>query len=352
MANNVLVIEDDRDTADNIVELLSLSGYSVSTAHDGIEGLTFARNNKIDLILCDILLPRLDGYGVLRAIRNIPQLSTTPFVFLTGKVDSQDFRMGMDLGADDYLVKPFHGNDLLRVIETRIKKNKSIVGTATQNGQKAVESTTTVENVSVKILPEHYKIKKVKQKQFVFMEGDSINFLYYVIQGKVKTFRSNGVGKEFLTEIYNTGNFFGYVALLNGAEYKESALALEDSEIAMVTRDEFFHLLKEKGEISLKFIQMISANLVMAEEKMIKLAFDSARKRVADALLYLYGKYNTNGTNNSTFPAYRENIAGISGLTPESVSRNLSYFKNEGAIVVETGHIRILNFKKLENIHD
>ena len=121
--NAILIIDDSSDMRENANELLELAGYKTYTATNGKEGLDLARKHKPDLILCDIMMPELDGYGVLRALENIPEMVSTPFVFLTAKAERTDFRKGMDLGADDYITKPFSGDDLLRVVSARLKKS-------------------------------------------------------------------------------------------------------------------------------------------------------------------------------------------------------------------------------------
>ena len=119
----ILIIEDSSDVLENTAELLELAGYEVFTAKNGKEGLEAARDKKPDLVVCDIMMPELDGYGVLRAFENIPETVGKPFIFMTAKSEKSDIRMGMDLGADDYLTKPFSGDDLIRVIGARLKKS-------------------------------------------------------------------------------------------------------------------------------------------------------------------------------------------------------------------------------------
>ena len=125
MSASILIIEDSGEIRENTAELLELAGYDVTTAVNGKDGLEQARKIQPDLILCDIMMPELDGYGVLRALENIPELTGTPFIFFTAKSEKSDFRAGMDLGADDYLTKPFTGDDLLRVVSARLKKKST-----------------------------------------------------------------------------------------------------------------------------------------------------------------------------------------------------------------------------------
>src|SRR5687767_7528217 len=109
----VLVIEDNNDIRENTAEILELSNYLVATASNGKEGVEQARLHRPDIILCDIMMPELDGYGVLHMIQKNPDLQQTPFIFLTAKTEQSEMRKGMSLGADDYIPKPFDPTDLL-----------------------------------------------------------------------------------------------------------------------------------------------------------------------------------------------------------------------------------------------
>ncbi|MGZ3862121.1 MAG: response regulator [Bacteroidia bacterium] len=347
MSDTILVIEDNVSMRENTSELLELAGYKVASAENGIVGLELAKKNRPDLILCDIMMPELDGYGVRRALENIPDLVGVPFVFLSAKSEKSDFRMGMDLGADDYLTKPFTGDELLKVIAARIKKSRQVKSQiynidgldSLMNEAKVIQD--------INKLSGNRTIKKIGSKDFLFREGDTPNYLYFVISGQVKTFRTNESGKDYIMEISNAGDSLGYSALLNENNYKESAVAIEDSEIALIPKKDFFRLLYSNNEVSLKFIKFITNNLLEAEDRLIKLAYDSARKKVAEAILFLFRKSNINGEN-EFFPAHRENLSSIAGIAPESISRNLTDFKDEGLIESRNGTLRILNLKKLE----
>ncbi len=118
----VLVIEDNREILENTAEILELSSYQVITAENGRIGIEKALTNKPDLILCDIMMPELDGYGVLHIVQNHSELQNTPFIFMSAKRESNDIRRGMSMGADDYIPKPFDTTDLLNAIEGRLRK--------------------------------------------------------------------------------------------------------------------------------------------------------------------------------------------------------------------------------------
>lgn len=116
----ILVIEDEAGVRDSIVDILNAEDFIVDSATNGEEGLRQIRDFHPDLVICDVMMPVLDGYGVLQQVRQTPELATLPFVFLTAKAERDDFRSGMDLGANDYLTKPFTHDDLLSMIQARL----------------------------------------------------------------------------------------------------------------------------------------------------------------------------------------------------------------------------------------
>ncbi len=120
----ILVIEDEPEMRRNIATLLRHSNYQPIAAENGRQGLELARRERPDLILCDIMMPELDGFGVLRSLQMDEQLARIPFIFLTAKGEKDDLRSGMNLGADDYLTKPVGNAELINAIETRLRKSE------------------------------------------------------------------------------------------------------------------------------------------------------------------------------------------------------------------------------------
>ncbi|UPT71119.1 MAG: response regulator [Flavobacterium sp. JAD_PAG50586_2] len=118
----ILIIEDNNDIRENVIEILRLCGYEVYEADNGKTGTELAIKHIPDLILCDIMMGDLDGYGVLHLLSKHEVTKTIPFIFMTAKSERADIRKGMELGADDYLTKPFDDTELLNAIETRLKK--------------------------------------------------------------------------------------------------------------------------------------------------------------------------------------------------------------------------------------
>jgi DNA-binding NarL/FixJ family response regulator len=128
--NRILVVEDERPMRRNLVTILKMERFDVFEAEDGRKGIAAAREHQPDLIFCDITMPGLDGHGVLRELRADPQTAGIPLVFLTARGDKSDFRTGMNLGADDYLVKPVQVEELLQVIKSRLRRRQQIAPAA------------------------------------------------------------------------------------------------------------------------------------------------------------------------------------------------------------------------------
>ena len=348
---SILLIEDNDDIRDNTAEILELSNYKVIVAENGKIGVQKAIEHKPDLIICDIMMPVLDGYGVLHAVHKNETIKNTPFIFLTAKTERSDFRRGMESGADDYITKPFDGTELLNAVDSRLKKLdllKKELSPDIDGLQQLMQ-----DSDSKKILQsftEDRNINKYKKKQTIYTEGNHPNRLYYILKGKVKTYKTNDDGKELVTDIFSTGDFVGYIALLEETVYKDSAEALEMTELAMIPKEDFENLLNKNPEIAKKFIQLLAKNISAKEEKLLGLAYNSLRKKVADALMMLQEKYRQSNDEKFPIDISRDNLATIAGTATESVIRTLGDFKSEKLIEIENGCIKIINEKKLVNM--
>lgn len=339
----VLVIEDNLEVRENLAEILELSGYEVYTAENGKVGVQQARSTRPDIILCDVMMPELDGFGVLRILDQNPQTADIPFVFLTAKAEKDDFRKGMNLGADDYITKPFDDVELLDAIEMRLKKSerikKSFDGTPTGLNNFISEARGQQE---LNKLSENRELQRFRKKDLIYEEGQYAKRLYFIASGKVKTFKTNDVGKEYIIKIHKAGEFLGYQALIREDKYHESASALEETEVNLVPKEDFFALLYNNRDFSARFIKMLADNMEDQEEQLLSLAYNSIRKRVAESLLVLQERFAKEGIS-----ILRDDLASMVGTAKESVIRTLTDFKNEGLIKIEGGTIAILNADKL-----
>lgn len=123
--HKIVLIEDNADVRETTADILELANYEVITAESGKLGIEKATEHQPDLIICDIMMPGLDGYGVLHILSKKPETASIPFIFLTAKAEKDDVRKGMNLGADDYLTKPFEEMELLNAVESRLRKKRS-----------------------------------------------------------------------------------------------------------------------------------------------------------------------------------------------------------------------------------
>ncbi|KAA9041100.1 response regulator [Ginsengibacter hankyongi] len=347
----ILLIEDNDDIRENTAEILELSNYDVIVAENGKIGVEKAIEFLPDLIICDIMMPGLDGYGVLHAVHRNETIKNTPFIFLTAKTERSDFRKGMELGADDYITKPFEGIELLNAVESRLKKidllKKELIPGL--DGLQNLMEASGGKN-SLKDFTEDRNINIYKKKQLIYSQGNHPNRLYYVVKGKVKTFKIHEDGKELVTELYSTGDFLGYIPLLEDTVYKDSAEALEETELAVIPKEDFKELINKNAEVAKKFIKLLAKNITDKENHLLGLAYNSLRKKVAEALLMLQKKYSNEQDEIFAIDISRENLASIAGTATESVIRTLSDFRNEKLIEINGGNIKIINKKKLENM--
>ncbi len=347
----ILLIEDNDDIRSNTAEILELSNYKVIVAENGKIGVEKAIEHKPDLIICDIMMPVLDGYGVLHAIHKNDSIKNTPFIFLTAKTERGDFRKGMELGADDYISKPFDGTELLNAVDSRLKKLELLKQDFAPGiaGLSDLMEATFGKN-ALQRLTEDRNINRYKKKQTIYTEGNHPNRLYYVIKGKVKTFKTNEDGKDLVTDLFSPGDFLGHVALLAGTAYQDTAEALEETEVAIIPKEDFDELVNKNAEVTRKFIQLLAKNIFAKETQLLGLAYNSLRKKVADAILLLQKKYQDNKEENFAIDISRENLATIAGTATESLIRTLSDFRSEKLIDIQEGRINIINKRKLESL--
>ena len=347
----ILLIEDNDDIRDNTAEILELANYTVAVAENGKRGVEKAIEFLPDLIICDIMMPELDGYGVLHAIQRNDAIKNTPFIFLTAKTERSDFRKGMESGADDYITKPFDGTELLTAVDGRLKKVEWLKK-ATLDGMEGLDSlvkATSNQNSLMKLTSDR-AVNKYKKKQLIYSESNHPNKLYFLQYGKVKTFKTNDDGKELVTNLYSAGDFFGHVALLEGTMHADSAEALEESEIVLIPKDDFEDMISQNAEVARKFIQLLAKNVSDKENQLLAMAYNSLRKKVADALLMVSKKYKTDSKGNLSIDMSRESLANIAGTATESLVRTLSDFRNEKIIDILDGAIVITDIKKLEKL--
>ena len=347
MAHEILVIEDHEDVRENIIEMLELAGYRVHQAGNGKDGVKQAIDIRPDLILCDIMMPEMDGYAVLYVLSKNQQTAHIPFVFLTAKGEKQDVREGMSKGADDYITKPFTEMELLQAVETRLKKFEHLT-----RGQTSLEKLDSLASVAegatgITSLIDPKRYQTFEKKETIYREGNHAHFVYLIESGKVKTVKTNEDGKELIVDIYGPEDFFGYVPVISDEPHHHSAIALEHTECLMLPKEQFMSLLTAHNEVCIQMVKLLTQRVDSEEDALLNLAYNSVRKRVALGLLKLAEKYDA-GLDGEPFPVPREDLANIVGTATESVIRVLAELREDGLIQIEGRKVRVLEPNRLK----
>jgi CRP-like cAMP-binding protein len=348
--STILVIEDNNEIRENTAEILQLAGYRTFTAENGKIGVETAIRENPDLIVCDIMMPVLDGYGVLHLLNKNDSTKNIPFIFLSAKTERTDLRKGMEMGADDYITKPFEEIELLNAIEVRLKKK------AVLDQEYPVNSTglgnflhDLKETGLVNHLKDQYDVVKYPKKQVLYQEGNRPRFVYHVIIGKLKSVKMHEDGKEYIQELFGEGDFIGHLPIIEDRNYDDTVVVLENAEILQLPKDDFMQMMNAEPAVLHKFVRLMTKNIREKEERLLTLAYSSLRKRVAKALLDIDSKYNKN-EGSSQIDISRDDIAHYVGTATESLIRTLSDFKQEKLINIIDGKISLLKRDKLNNL--
>jgi CRP-like cAMP-binding protein/CheY-like chemotaxis protein len=344
MSKQVLIIEDNTDIRENVVEILELAGFTVLQASNGKTGVDLAIKHIPQIILCDIMMPDLDGYGVLYMLNKNPETAAIPFIFLTAKAERADLRKGMEMGADDYLTKPFDDIELLNAIETRLKKKDAQDSFYSQPLEK-LNSLLLKSNglAELKRIVADRKSRQFKKNQVVYYDGDNGKGLYIVLSGKIKTIKLAEDGRELMTGIYTAEDYLGVNAMLSNEPYSDTATALEDAELCLIPKEQLDELINQYPDVAREFIGILANDVRDKEEQLLHLAYNSVRKRMAKSLLRL----NKQAPASKGFKISREDLAAMAGMATETVSRTLTDFKDEKLIEKKGSTIVILNEDKL-----
>ena len=350
----VLVVEDNEVIREDVAEILTLANYRVVTAINGKDGLEKAFEHMPDLIISDIAMPVVDGLGMLYVLRKDPKSENIPFIFLTSKGERHDFRNAMDSGADDYITKPFNGDELLNAVENRFNKVAIMKKKLSQdfiNLSKLVDDSSDHQKQTLENLPKDHDVNQYQKKQVIYKESHTPHYLFYVQKGKVRTYKTHEDGKQLSMDLYNEGDFLGYNALLEESAYKETAIAMEETELALIPRREFEDLLHKNPAVQQKLIKMLAKNVAEREHQLLGIAYNTLRKKVASALTILEHKYRSNNAEPFLIDISRDELASIAGTATESLIRTLTEFKTEKLIDIKKDNkIEIVNSKKLGNL--
>ena len=343
----LLLIEDDVTVRENTAELLELSNYDVITASNGKLGIEKARQHYPDVIVCDIMMPETDGYGVLEALSKDPDTLNIPFIFLSAKTEHKDIRKGMDLGADDYLTKPFEEEELLSAIESRLAK-VAILNAHRKEDSAPKQSEKLKDLDDLREIFSNHELLNFKKGDTVYEKGKHANFFYLIKRGVVKAHRMDNQGKELITELYKEDDFFGNHANDPQSSYEDYATAMEDSQLYAVSREEFQKILAGNPKITMQLVEVLNNNLSELKQQLMDMAYGSVRKKTANTILLFAERIKKHPLKSIRIS--RADLAGVAGMAPESLIRTLSEFKKEGLIEIEGRNIKLLDSEALKNV--
>ncbi len=342
----LLLIEDDVTVRENTAELLELSNYDVITASNGKLGIETAKKEVPDIIICDIMMPEIDGYGVLEALSKNPSTLNIPFIFLSAKTEHKDIRKGMDLGADDYLTKPFEEEELLSAIESRLAKVailKSYIKEETPEDEEKLKDLNDLRELFSK-----QELQYFKKGETIYEKDKHANYFYLVKRGIVKAHRLDNQGKELITELYKEDDFFGNHANDPQSSYEDYATAMEETQLYTVSRDEFQKILAGNPKITMQLVEVLNNNLSELKNQLMDMAYGSVRKKTANTILLFAERIEKHPLKSIRIS--RADLAGVAGMAPESLIRTLSEFKKEGLIEIEGRNIKLLDSQALKMV--
>lgn len=345
----ILLIEDDRALRENTAELLELAGYDVLTANNGKIGITTATDKLPDLIICDIMMPEIDGYGVLRHLSAIEATKHIPFIFLSAITEHKLVRKGMNLGADDYLTKPFEEEDLMNAVESRLAKSQ-LLKQASNNeilhhhSPEAISDLNQLKNY----FDDKGEVLEFAQGECLYMEGARSTSVFLVLKGAVKCHTMDADGKELITTLYHEDDFLGFTSFTENIPYLESATALEDVELAALPKEDLNSILQKNPSVSLELMELLSDNIADIKQQLLQMAYSSVRKKTAQTLLQFAQILNKN--NEDPIKVSRNDLASVAGIATESLIRTLSGFKKEGLIDIEGRNIKLNDLKALAHV--
>lgn len=343
MERKILIIEDNQDIREGTAEILGLAGYTVFAASNGRIGVEMAQKELPHLIICDIMMPELDGYGVLFMLSKNPETAVIPFIYLTAKTERLDMRKGMEMGADDYLTKPFDDIELLNAIEIRLAKSQKQQIFFSKGLKKLADFSEEIKDFeALKKLLESKKIRKVKKGQLLYYDGDASQGIYLVLSGKIKVSKNTEDGRELVTSINTADEYFGIYDALVSKMHTETAEAIEDSSVCLLYKEQLDDILAKNAALAMRFIHLLSENLHQKEEQLVQMAYHSVRKRLAETLLRI-----SEINHKDSFKISRNDLAAMAGMATETVSRTLSDFKEDNLIDKKGGDISILSKDRL-----
>lgn len=348
----ILLIEDDIVLRENTAELLELASYKVLKASNGKTGVALAKKEKPDIIICDIMMPELDGYSALEILSKNKKTKFIPFIFLSAKTERSDVRKGMNLGADDYITKPFTEDDLISAIESRLARVSILQ--ELKNNKKSDPITPNIDELRTlndlkNFFDDYGDAFTFNKEEVIYHEGDHSNYIYLINQGAVKCYRIDEKGKELITALYKEDDLFGYNSFTQNAPHKETATAIANTKLVGISIIEFKNILNQNHKVVIELIELLANNLSTVKEELLQMAYSSVNQKTALTILRFAEKINRKPED--PIKISRNDLASVAGIAPETLIRALTEFKKQGIIKADGRNIKVVDIEKLKSIN-
>lgn len=345
----ILLIEDDKIIRESTAELLEfVEHYSVITAENGEVGIQKALKEMPDIIICDVMMPKTDGYQVLEKLAVHPKTQFIPFIFLSAKTERTDVRKGMNLGADDYITKPFSEDELNSAIESRLAKAsilKELRQTEEINKEeKRLKNLNDLKNFFKNYgIPFSYDINEI-----IYKEGSRSNYVFLILEGAVKSYKLNEQGKILTTSIYKEDDFFGYTSFSKNLPYLDTSETMKSTKLVGVKKEKLIRLLNNNHKVVLDLVDLLADNLKDVKDQLLDMAYNSVHKKTSATLLKFAEKINHK--SDDVIKISRQDLANVAGISTETLIRSISKLKKEGIIDIDGRNIKILDLNALKSV--
>jgi len=344
----IMLIGDKPAAGNNTRDILALSNFNVLTAEDVATAGALASKEPPDLLLCDLAGPDADLQSTLASLQQQPALKQLPIIVFTGDADKANTRHIMDLGADDYLIKPFEGIELLRAVDACLEKQ--------QRRLQVPHPANPMPDPASPIEPSHSwrpadrELQYYRKKKMLYAEGHRASQVWYIVDGKIITYLVHPGGKELITGIHGPGECVGYTAVLGRGAHTDNARILEDAQLIGISRQEFLSFLQSDSAFARQLVHWLAETAGNTDAGLLNFAYSSLRKKVANGILQLADNLQQQQEGKRYIAISRENLAAFVGSAPESLTRTLGDFRKEGLIDITDGRIWLLNEEKLQNM--
>ena len=346
----ILLIEDDTALRENTAELLELANYKVFTAPNGKIGIEVAKSKLPNIIVCDIMMPEVDGYGVLEAVSLEASTSQIPFIFLSAKTEHTEVRKGMNLGADDYLTKPFEEEELLSAIESRLAKSEILSKMMQARSKKKEANVDEVRNLNElkNLFDDTGELISFRKGEIIYKEGTHSNKIFLILNGIVKSHKMEESGKELITSLDKPDDFLGFTSFVDNIPYQETATAVENVELVGILKSDLKRILRNNQNVSLELMNVLTDTVSEIKEQLLQMAYSSVQKKTAQTILQFVRVLDKKP--NEAIKISRGDLASVAGIATESLIRTLSDFKKKGLIAIEGRNIKVLQLDELEAV--